>query len=227
MTKTAVAVPSGEVELAAARLFRQKGYASTTLREIAAAAGMLPGSLHYRYPSKESILLALMERAIATLLDTVQRAVAPSQDPLERIRLGLRAHLRLLLDGDDSVYVLLYDWRALVRDEQRESMTRLRDRYEAFWDGLLYEALGSGRVRAGVDPRLVRLLGFGAVDWVPQWYDPACGLEPEDIADALFATMVLGVLADAHRPPDAEAAFEALAGAAFARSRENLRVRKG
>src|SRR4051794_20842097 len=49
---------------AAARLFRKQGFAATTVRQIAKQAGMLPGSLHYRFPSKEALLLALMERAI-------------------------------------------------------------------------------------------------------------------------------------------------------------------
>src|SRR5690606_2736379 len=56
--------PDERVLHAAARLFREQGYAATSLRDIARAAGMLPGSLHYRYPSKEDILSALMERAI-------------------------------------------------------------------------------------------------------------------------------------------------------------------
>src|SRR3954447_4029785 len=94
---------------AAARLFRKQGFAATTVRQIAKQAGMLPGSLHYRFPSKEALLLALMERAIERSMAAVREAVSGQPDPLERVRLGLRAHLRLLVSGgDDSVYVLLY-----------------------------------------------------------------------------------------------------------------------
>ena len=42
---------------AAAALFRERGYERTTVKEIAEACDMLPGSLHYRYPSKESLLV--------------------------------------------------------------------------------------------------------------------------------------------------------------------------
>jgi AcrR family transcriptional regulator len=49
---------------AAARLFRQEGFDATTLRQIAKAAGMLPGSVHYRYPTKAALLLALMRRGM-------------------------------------------------------------------------------------------------------------------------------------------------------------------
>ncbi|MGV3621617.1 MAG: TetR/AcrR family transcriptional regulator, partial [Archangium sp.] len=50
--------------IAAGKLFREKGFAATTVREIADAADMLPGSLHYRYASKDDILVALMKRGV-------------------------------------------------------------------------------------------------------------------------------------------------------------------
>jgi TetR/AcrR family transcriptional regulator, cholesterol catabolism regulator len=189
---------------AAARLFRKQGFAGTTVRDVARAAGILLGSLHYRYATKESLLLALMERAVAQAEQSVSEAAQSAADPLERVRLGLRAHLRLLLSGDDSAYVLLYDWRSLD-GRARRSMIRLRDRYDAFWDALLREAAADGRLRPGVDVKLVRLLGFGAVNWAPQWYTPKGGLSPDEIADAFWAYMGFGVIAPAHQRAEAGA----------------------
>jgi TetR/AcrR family transcriptional regulator, cholesterol catabolism regulator len=189
---------------AATRLFRKQGFRGTTVRDVARGARILLGSLHYRYPTKDSLLLALMERAVAQAEDAVREATQGTADPLERVRLGLRAHLRLLLSGDDSAYVLLYDWRALD-GRSRRAMIRLRDRYDAFWDGLLREAAADGRLRAGVDVNLVRLLGFGAVNWAPQWYTPKGGLLPDEIADAFWAYMGFGVIAPEHQRPRAAA----------------------
>ncbi|MGQ0505962.1 MAG: TetR/AcrR family transcriptional regulator [Myxococcaceae bacterium] len=182
----------------AARLFRQRGFAASTLREIAQAAGMLPGSIHYRYPAKEDLLVALMDRAVVRAIAAVESAAARSTDPTERVRLALRAHLELLLSGDDGVYVLLYEWRALA-GRAREEIVHLRDRYEAFWDGMLYAAAGAGRLRPGVDLKLLRLFGFGAVNWVATWYSPEGGSTPEKIADAFWAYLTLGLLAEAPR----------------------------
>jgi AcrR family transcriptional regulator len=65
LTKRAAAVPDDDKILdAAARLFRLKGFEGATLRAIAKAAGLLPGSLHYRYPTKDALLLALMKRGV-------------------------------------------------------------------------------------------------------------------------------------------------------------------
>ncbi len=65
-----------KVLLAAGKLFREKGFAATTVREIAAAAQMLPGSLHYRYSSKDDILVALMKRGVERAIKSVELATA-------------------------------------------------------------------------------------------------------------------------------------------------------
>lgn len=194
-------IDEGKLLDAAARLFRKKGFGATGLREVAREAGILPGSLHYRFATKDALLLALMQRAVDRAVSAVRAAIAETSDPSERIRLGLRAHLRLLLAGDDSIHVLLYEWRSLTGDS-REEMVRLRDRYEAFWDGMLYEAAGAGRLRPGADLKLVRLFGFGAVNWVASWYSPEGGRTPEQIADAFWAYLAVGLLADDKRPED-------------------------
>lgn len=183
---------------AAAKLFREKGFAATTVREIAAAAKVLPGSLHYRYPTKEALLLKLMDDAAERAISTVMEAVEASRDPAERLRLAISSHLKLLLSGDDAIYVLLYEWRSLG-EAAREIVERLRNRYEAFWDGLLYEAAGAGYFRSNLDLKLIRQMGFGALHWVVQWHRPGAGRTPEEIADAFWAFLSFGVVDDERR----------------------------
>lgn len=178
---------------AAARLFREQGYAGTSLRDIARAAGMLPGSLHYRYATKEDILAALMERAIDRLIESILAATAATTDPLERVRLAIVAHVRVLLSREDSVYVLLYDWRSLSPAAER-AIARHRRRYEQFADELVAQAAVVAKVQPGVDLYLVRQFGFGAASWVAQWFDPKGPYTPEQIADAFFRYLTLGTL---------------------------------
>lgn len=178
---------------AAARLFREQGYAGTSLRDIARTAGMLPGSLHYRYPTKEDILAALMERAIDRLIEGIAVATAASTDPIERIRLAILEHVRILLSREDSVYVLLYDWRSLSPAAER-AITRHRKRYEQFADSLIAQAAAGARLQPGVDLYLLRQFGFGAANWVAQWFDPKGPYTPEQIGDAFFRYLTLGTL---------------------------------
>jgi AcrR family transcriptional regulator len=178
---------------AAARLFRDQGYAATSLRDVARAAGMLPGSLHYRYATKEDILSALMERAIDRLIEGVLSATAAGTDPLDRMRLAIVAHVKILLSGEDSVYVLLYDWRSLSPAAER-AIAKQRKRYEQFADELLAQAAAYAPVMPGVDLYLVRQFGFGAANWVAQWFDPKGPYTPEQIADHFFRYLSQGTL---------------------------------
>lgn len=194
MTKTAVRERDDDRVLqAAARQFREQGYSATTLRDIARASGMLPGSLHYRYPSKEDILAALMERAIDRLIEGVLSASAAGANPLERLRLAIIEHVRILLSREDSVYVLLYDWRSLSPAAER-AITKERRRYEQFADELLAQAAAYADLQPGVDLYLLRQFGFGAANWVAQWFDPKGPYTPEQIADAFFRYLSMGTL---------------------------------
>ena len=225
MTKTqavarnpeALAVPADTDErvlLAAGKLFREKGFAATTVREIAAAAEMLPGSLHYRYASKDDILVALMKRGVERAIHSVETATAREPSAIERLRLGLRAHLELLCNGDDSLYVLLFDWRSLTSGALK-GVVRERARLEAFWEGLLFEAHASGVARPLLDIELVRHFGFGAINWVATWYRPGDGRTPAQIADAFWSFLAYGLLHESARPADLDTHFAALLAASL------------
>lgn len=193
---------------AAGRLFREKGFAATTVREIAKAAGMLPGSLHYRYASKDELLVALMHRGVQRGIAAMSAAVGPERDPIQRLRLALRTHLALLLSEDDALYVLLFDWRSLPPGA-RKGVERERQRYYDFWDQLLAEGHATGRARPVLDIALVRQFGFGAANWAATWYRKDEGRTPEQIADAFFEVFCFGLLREGERPADVDALFTA------------------
>lgn len=202
------------VLLAAGKLFRERGFAATTVREIAAAAEMLPGSLHYRYASKDGILVALMKRGVERAIRAVELATAREPNAIERLRLGLRAHLELLCNGDDSLYVLLFDWRSLTSGTL-QGVVRERARLESFWEGLLLEAHASGTARPLLDIELVRHFGFGAINWVATWYRPGDGRTPAQIADAFWSFLAFGLIHESARPPDLDIHFAALLAASL------------
>lgn len=179
---------------AAAKLFRRKGFDGTTVRQIAEACGMLPGSLHYRYRTKDEILLDMMRMGIEKMILASAEATAKVSDPLQKARAALQAHLRVLMSGDDLVYVLLFEWRAL-HGKAREEMVRERDRYEKYWDVLLDTLQTTGFVRADVDIRLVRLVGLGALNWAATWYRDGGQYTLEELGDALWNIISRGIAA--------------------------------
>lgn len=183
---------------AAASLFRDRGYERTTVKEIAEACDMLPGSLHYRYPSKESLLVDLMRLALEQASNALAHATVGVSDPVEQLRRGINAHLDLLVDGSDMVYVLLFEWRSL-RGEARQEMIDLRDRYERLWAAMLQSLASQGIIRADVDLNLLRLFGLGGLNWVATWFDKKGRYSLEDIGNFVWQLIRDAVINQADR----------------------------
>lgn len=175
-----------EVVRSAARLFRHQGYAATSTRDIADAAGMRSGSPFYHFKSKGELLTAVMEegmrRAFARQTEALLTLPPNTADPVAQLRVLVRNHFDVLLGPDsDFIPVMLYEWRSL--DEgQRIVIKQLKDVYEAVWNPVLLALQARGQLRG--DVRVARLLIFGALNWAVQWYDPERSLSLDALTDA-------------------------------------------
>ncbi|MAM59862.1 TetR/AcrR family transcriptional regulator [Hydrocarboniclastica marina] len=183
----------GKILSNAARLFREKGFEKTSLKEIAEACNMLPGSLYYRYSTKETLLVELMRRGVGLVTAEVEMAYADSDDPVQQLRFCINAHLRALLVDPDTVYALLFEWRSLG-PEAREEIVALRDQYESLWAEILAVMIEKGVIKKNVDSRLLRLIGFGALNWVATWFDPNGDHSLEAIGDFVWQIAIGGVI---------------------------------
>jgi AcrR family transcriptional regulator len=177
----------------AARLFRRQGFEKTSLKQIADACDMLPGSLYYRYNTKEALLVELMRRGIDVVTAEVQTAFDSAQYPAEQLRLCINAHLRTLVVDSDTVYVLLFEWRALGL-EAREEIIALRDRYESFWADIIQTMVAHRVIRQDIDGKLLRLIGLGALNWVATWYDSEGEYKLDAIGDLVWRVIMDGVV---------------------------------
>ncbi len=78
------------------------------MREIAAAAGMLPGSLYYHFPSKDELLLAVYEEGVRRIAERLDAALSEAEPPWARLEAACVAHLEMLLEaGGDYAQVVI------------------------------------------------------------------------------------------------------------------------
>ncbi|MCE3263199.1 MAG: transcriptional regulator, TetR family [Pseudoduganella sp.] len=165
-----------------ARLFREKGFDNTTVRDIAAAAGVQAGSWFYHFKSKQDILQAVIEQGMQQALSRIEEVAALRLPPREALRRLVHTHLETLLSpGQDFVYVMLYEWRALDAEAQQR-VVAAKDRYEALWDAVLRELQASGEWPA--PGKLDRLWLFGALNWSAQWYRRDAGVSIDELAES-------------------------------------------
>ncbi|MYN19791.1 TetR family transcriptional regulator [Rugamonas sp. FT107W] len=163
-----------------ALLFRTKGYDNTTVREIAAAAGIQAGSWFYHFKSKQDILAAIMEQGLARSLAEIEAIASQPLPPCDLLRQLVEAHLHTLLAPDHHfIAVTLYEWRSLDQPA-RDRIVALKDRYEAVWDEAIAALHRSGDW--AMPSQFDRLLIFGALNWTVQWYKPGSGVDVKQLA---------------------------------------------
>lgn len=162
---------------AAARLFAEKGYSATSMRDIAEACGMLPGSLYYHFAAKEDLLASVYETGVREMARTVRAAAARESDPWTRLEAACAAHLEAVLRKSDYAQVLI---RVLPEDVRPAAarLAALRAEYEAVFRELVAEL----PLPADTDRRSLRLLLLGALNWTRFWFDPAGRDSPRSLA---------------------------------------------
>lgn len=177
---------------ASARLFREKGFEATTVRDIAGAVGMRSGSPFYHFSNKQDILKAVMEEGLRQGLDRTEEALKAATTPQQRFRAMVRTHYGILHDeGSEFIAVLLYDWRSLP-DEHKQDIIAVKDRYDLLWHACLKELMVLGLLgantdhdtAAAADVKTARLMIMGAINFTVTWYKQQSGHAAMDL-DAL------------------------------------------
>ena len=123
---------------AAGTLMAAKGYDATSMRDISASVGMLPGSVYYHFPSKEALFVELHKDVVQAMTARVREAVEGVSDPWERLRLSARAHLEGLTQNDNLVAIVSPQFirdqtevAKVVTDHRREYEQIFRDIFAA------------------------------------------------------------------------------------------------
>jgi TetR/AcrR family transcriptional regulator, cholesterol catabolism regulator len=190
-----------EVLDAAARVFHEKGYESTTIQEIAEAVGILKGSLYYYVQSKEDLLYEILESVHAEALLNVERIESMEGDALQKTRAFVTSHILFNAENLMKMGVFLHDFRSLS-PERRRTIVEERDSYDGFLRRLLHQGQEEGTVCPDLDPKLVSLAALGMMNWIYQWYQPSGSRAASDIAGEFADLLIAGVACDpaSHRP---------------------------
>src|SRR6184192_1326130 len=185
-----------ELTRQAARLFAEKGYHGTSTSDLADAMGVQKGSLYAHIESKADLLWEVARdgaEAFHAALDAV-----PEEGPVvDRIRLALRGHLRVVAEQLDVATVFICEWRYLD-GERRDEIVRERRRYEERFRALFREGRELGELRADLDDSAAALLALSAANWAYTWL--RAGADTDALADRFTAFLLDGMRGYASRP---------------------------
>src|SRR5687767_4966439 len=120
---------------AATHLFSEKGYAGTTMRDIAKAVGVLPGSLYAHIEAKEVVLLEIVESGIDRFV-VAGEGLDTLAGPVDRLRAAVRSHVAVVAENPQRTLVVFRQWRFLS-GPNRARIVDKRRRYEQIFTELI------------------------------------------------------------------------------------------
>ncbi|SFI85065.1 TetR/AcrR family transcriptional regulator [Thermoflavimicrobium dichotomicum] len=176
----------------ACKLFSQKGYHGTTIRDISDACGILAGSLYAHINSKEDLLYEITVRGARSFLDSLRQVVQSKGPASEKLRQALRAHIRVVAENIEAATVFFHEWKALT-GERLQQIQQKRDEYEQMWEEILHEGIRSGEFPA-LDEKFARLLILSTGNWLYHWYKPDGPLASDEIADRFMNLILTGLM---------------------------------
>lgn len=155
-----------------ARLFRNKGYAATSLRQIAAECNMKAGSIYYHFESKDAIIMEVLRIGVAQVFDEVRRVtteLGDNADPHDLIHVAILAHLRALHETIDysSANIRIF---GQVPEHVKQAHMPLRKEYEAYWQELFRRCQEAGAFAPDKDVKIALFLLIGMINSTLEWY---------------------------------------------------------
>ena len=175
---------------AAARSFRRLGYHGATVEEIAAALEMKKGNLYYYFRNKEAILFACHQYSLDRLMQLLDEVERSGRDPADQLRQLIVAFVHTILDELHGTALFL-DLEALGPAHLKTVITR-RDTFERGVRRLVEAGIERGQFRPG-NPKLLAFALFGAVNWIPRWFNPRGPASSQQIADLFAEFFVRGL----------------------------------
>ena len=182
--------------IAAAKVFRTKGYHAATVQDIADAVGILKGSLYHHFKSKEDLLYLIVKEPIARIYARMTEIAGSDLPAAEKLRLAIAAQLEAFDRHYPHLFVYLHE-REEMKRRFRERFKLSPKQYEQCWQQILREGVKSGEFRPDLDVQVVSYGLLGTLNWLYKWYDPRGRLTVGEVADQLSTLALAGIAAPA------------------------------
>jgi len=175
----------------ATEVFRKKGYAGASMRDLSRASGMSLAGLYYYFESKQRLLYLIQKHTFATIVQRLKARLEGVTDPEERIRLFVSNHLEYFLANQAAMKVLSHEDEVLKNGFGAE-VAAIKREYYRICVGLLDELKRERSLQ--FTSRLAVLSLFGMMNWIYTWHNPRVDADASSIAREMAEIFLRGVL---------------------------------
>ncbi|MCY4441247.1 MAG: TetR/AcrR family transcriptional regulator [Deltaproteobacteria bacterium] len=175
-----------------ARIFAEKGFDGTSIREISRATGMSLAGLYYYFRTKEELLCLIQERCLVTLLENGRKIQESGRTPRQKIALFVHNHLGFFLHNMNEMKVMSREDTALTADYEKRILDLKRRYLKALVD--LVDELQQQEQTRNLNARVAALALFGMMNWIYTWYNPKRDPSLRSLIEQMLRIFFFGVL---------------------------------
>jgi AcrR family transcriptional regulator len=181
-----------DVVAAAGRLFADRGYHGTSMRDLGRELGLLGSSLYAHVDSKQDLLVEVVEEGARLFQDSARAALAVEGPALDRLRALVSGHVEVVLANQDVVRTFLNEAR-MLDTSHRSRVIAARDGYEQTFRDVIGAGVEEGSFRADVDPRIASIFVLSILNALERWYRVDGELDRNGLVEAILAFVVTGL----------------------------------
>ena len=182
----------------ACRLFATNGFAETSIRDIAEAAGISNAALYHFFADKNELFARIFVAVTEQLCNFVEARIDPSQSAAQRLRAFMRGYAQFFEDHSSECIAASLSFRALVDSPRRNEAIYWRDRYEGALRAIIREGMASAEFRDG-DAALAGRAVLSCLNWLHRWYSKGGRMTPVEIVDGYADILIGGIAAPRDR----------------------------
>jgi AcrR family transcriptional regulator len=180
-----------QIYATAERLFSERGYHATTMREIARELQIEGGSLYSHISGKQDLLYEIVLRGSEHFLRAAREVIAAAGPARDRLRELMHRHLAIMAESTPRAIVHFHEWRHLEPERQSTIRAR-RDEYESYVRRIIREGVAAGEFTP-YDEQLLGLQVLSLLNWTYQWYTPGGTWNADELADRFFDLLMRGM----------------------------------
>jgi len=178
-----------------AKVFADKGFHSTTMRDLSRATGMSLAGLYHYISGKDELLYLIQQRSFAAVLAGAETALAAKVAPTERLERFIRHHVAFFASHMSEMKVLSHEANSLSGPRLAD-INGLKRKYVELLRNLIADVEGENGSR--VDPHVAAYALFGMMNWIYNWYNPTGALTPDALAERFAQIFIFGLSTPAH-----------------------------
>src|SRR5437867_5889054 len=182
-----------------ARIFAEKSYHSTSMRDISRATGVSLAGLYHYCKSKEELLFLIQDHCFGRVLERLEERIKRNTDPFEKLRIFIDNHLSFFAANMAEMKVLSHEAESLAGDLHKHVSTK-KERYAKLARKILREIEEQEQTSARVDLTIATYALFGMMNWIYNWYDPRGKLSVNQLVDNITRLFLAGFLSQDYEP---------------------------